>query len=95
LRNYVFSEGWKDNNKTIDEDNYATYTERRDAKIQNEDDARDNEMEDFEEKYNFRYEDKNAAYLTTHGRDPPEDSMRRVDDRRKQQRQTAKEKKEE
>lgn len=54
-----------------------------------EDEDRDEEMDKYEEKYNFRFEDKNSAYLTTHARAAPEDSMRRVDDRRKQQRLTA------
>jgi hypothetical protein len=40
-------------------------------------------MDVYEQKHNFRFEDKNAAYLTTHTREAPEDSMRRVDDRRK------------
>jgi hypothetical protein len=39
-------------------------------------------MEDFEAKYNFRYEEKNSAYLTTFSRSAPEDSMRRVEDKR-------------
>jgi len=43
-------------------------------------------MDRFEEKYNFRYEEKNSAYLTTHARDAPEDSMRRADTKRKQSR---------
>ena len=51
-------------------------------------------MDIYEHNHNFRYEDKNAAYLTTHTRDAPEDSMRRVDDKRKTQRQTVQEKKE-
>ena len=52
-------------------------------------------MDKYEATYNFRFEDKNAAYLTSHARQAPEDSMRRVDDRRKQARLTAKERKEE
>jgi len=49
-------------------------------------------MDVYEQKHNFRFEEKQAAYLTTHARDAPEDSMRRVDDKRKQQRLTAQEK---
>jgi hypothetical protein len=47
-------------------------------------------MDKFEAQYNFRFEDKNAAYLTTHARTVAEDSMRRQDDKRKQQRMDAK-----
>jgi protein KRI1 len=52
-------------------------------------------MDRFEQQYNFRFEEKNAAYLTTHQRAAPEDSMRRVDDKRKSAREAAKERKEE
>mmetsp|Transcript_11976 Transcript_11976/g.20220 ORF Transcript_11976/g.20220 Transcript_11976/m.20220 type:complete len:247 (-) Transcript_11976:934-1674(-) len=52
-------------------------------------------MDKFEAQYNFRFEDKNAAYLTTYARQPAEDSMRRQDDKRKQQRQEEKQRKEE
>lgn len=52
-------------------------------------------MDKFEQQYNFRFEEKNAAYLTTHARGAPEDSMRRVEDKRKQQRLEAKQRKEE
>jgi hypothetical protein len=41
-------------------------------------------MDKYEAKYNFRFEEKNSAYLTTHTRDTPDDSMRRVDDKRRQ-----------
>lgn len=40
-------------------------------------------MDKYEATYNFRFEEKNAAYLTSYARQAPEDSMRRVDDRRK------------
>jgi len=80
LRDYILSEGWKDKAKK-DEDHYRTYQEENE-RIDNEDEDRDLEMDQHEQKYNFRFEEKNSAYLTTHGRDAPEDSMRRVDDRR-------------
>ena len=40
-------------------------------------------MDKYEATYNFRFEDKNSAYLTTHAREAPEDSMRRTDTKRK------------
>lgn len=39
-------------------------------------------MEQFEEKYNFRFEDSTGRYITTHSREV-EDSMRRKDESRK------------
>ena len=63
------------------------------SKVDEEDSDRDLEMDQYEQAHNFRYEDKTGAYLTTHARDAPEDSMRRVDDKRKVQRQTAQERK--
>ena len=78
----------------MEEDNYKKYQEKNEARVDQEDSDRDLEMDIYEHAHNFRFEDKNAAYLTTHARDAPEDSMRRVDDKRKQQRLTAQEKKE-
>mmetsp|Transcript_7771 Transcript_7771/g.12051 ORF Transcript_7771/g.12051 Transcript_7771/m.12051 type:complete len:81 (+) Transcript_7771:404-646(+) len=64
-------------------------------KIDKEDEDRDDEMDRFEATYNFRFEDKTGAFLTTHARQQADDSMRRKDDKRKQQRQDAKARKEE
>jgi len=89
LRNYIFSEGWKDKDRT-GEDHYKKYQE----KVDKEDSDRDLEMDIYEHDHNFRFEDKNANYLTTHGRQAAEDSMRRPDDKRKLQRESVKERKE-
>lgn len=51
-------------------------------------------MEQFEEKYNFRFEDSTGAYITTHSREVPE-SMRRKDESRKDKRLEKKERLEE
>jgi protein KRI1 len=51
-------------------------------------------MEDFEQKYNFRFEEGTGAYITTHQREV-EDSMRRKDDKRKDKRLEKKERFEE
>ena len=76
------------------EDHYQTYQQKREAKADQEDSERDLEMDLYEHTHNFRFEEKNASYLTTHTRDAPDDSMRRVDDKRKSARMTVKEKKE-
>ena len=89
--NYIFNEGWKDNQKDLEDglDNYQEYQTRIADKVDQEDSERDLEMDLYEHTHNFRFEDKNAAYLTTHTRDAPEDSMRRVDDKRKLNRLSA------
>lgn len=93
LRNYILNEGWRDKNKDGNEDHYSKYQDKLN-KIDEEDSERDLEMDLYEHEHNFRFEEKNAAYLTTHARQAPEDSMRRADDKRKQQRETVKERKE-
>jgi len=41
-------------------------------------------MDEYEKKYNFRFEDPNAATITSHARDAGvEESLRRPDDARK------------
>lgn len=65
-----------------------------DSKVDDEDAARENEMDVYEQKYNFRFEDPNAATITSHARDAGvEESLRRPDDTRKQARERAKDRK--
>jgi len=65
------------------------------AKVDEEDEARENDMDEYEKKYNFRFEDPNAATITSHARNAgAEESLRRPDDARKQARERAKERKE-
>lgn len=59
--------------------------------IDKEDAARDEEADNFESHFNFRFEEKNSAYLTTHTRETPEESIRRKDDKRKKEREAKKE----
>lgn len=94
LMDFIFNSKWKKGDDS-DVDNYAKYQEKMSKAVDQEDEDRDSEMDKFEATYNFRFEDKNAAYLTTHARQAPEDSMRRVDDSRKVKRQEAKDRKEE
>ena len=82
LRNYILLQCWKDKNG-------ANVTKVQEN-IDNEDQARDEEMDAFEHMYNFRFEEGTGAYITTHQR-TIEDSMRRKDDGRKDKRQEKKE----
>ena len=67
--------------------------QRLDA-VDKEDNEREDEMDRFEEKYNFRFEEPNAATLQLHARNVNEDeTMRRKDSSRKLARERAKEKK--
>lgn len=52
-------------------------------------------MDVYEQKYNFRFEDPNAATITSHARNAgAEESLRRADDTRKLARERAKDRKE-
>ena len=87
LRNYILLECWKDKK------NKAQLAQKQ-GKIDEEDEKRDKEMEDYEQKYNFRFEDGTGAYITTHQREV-DDTMRRKDDKRKDKRIEKKERIEE
>ena len=64
-------------------------------KVDKEDDNREDEIDGFERKHNFRFEEANAATITSHARDAGvEESMRRPDETRKQGRERAKDRKE-
>lgn len=57
LRNYILLQCWKDN---------GTKSGKVQEQIDREDEERDAEMEDYEQKYNFRFEEGTGAYITTH-----------------------------
>ena len=61
LRNYILSEAWQDNNEN--------YINRKQFVIDKEDEEKDQFFEEFEERYNFRYEEDGGANITTHRRD--------------------------
>lgn len=67
-----------------------------DLKVDQEDSERETEMDVFEQKYNFRFEDPNAATIKTHERNAgAEESLRRPDETRKLARERVKDRKEE
>jgi protein KRI1 len=69
-------------------------TEHGIEQVDKEDENRENEIDVFEQKYNFRFEEANAATITSHARDAGvEESMRRPDETRKQARERAKDRK--
>jgi len=81
LLDYIMNERWKGGN--VEGDHYSVYQQKAADNIDKEDADRDSEMDRFEAEFNFKHEDKDAGYLKTFPRQAPEDSMRRIDDRRK------------
>jgi protein KRI1 len=77
LRNYILNEGWKEKqggtvraslgNSNVN-DNDIPELKHRQAAVDDEDAEREDEMDKFECKYNFRFEDPNAATITSHAR---------------------------
>lgn len=106
LRNYILYEGWKDKGamdkltaRELGFDPDIGHDEKKVDDhfgiIDQEDHQRDVEMDVYEQKYNFRYEEGNAGTITTHERNVnAEETVRRVDDTRKQARERAKLRKE-
>lgn len=98
LRNYILQEGWKDKGQNIKlpkSDREKPLVKKVDTGIDDEDEKRGDEMDKFESKYNFRFEDPNAATITTYAREGnEEETLRKKNDTRKQARDRAKERKE-
>jgi protein KRI1 len=82
LRNYILLQCWKDKS--------GPGKSKVQEQIDKEDQAREEEMEAYEQKHNFRFEEGTGAYITTHQREV-EDTMRRKDDKRRDARQEKKE----
>ncbi|RKO85162.1 KRI1-like family-domain-containing protein [Blyttiomyces helicus] len=80
LMDYILNRGWMDKTQTTT----PTYDE---IVSDGEDEEAVDAAEDFERAHNFRFEEADAAQLTTHARNI-EGSMRRKDDRRKKARES-------
>ena len=73
-----------------------SYDDPKLANIDDEDEAREDEMDKFEYAMNFRYEDPNAATITSHARNAlQEETLRRSNDTRKHARERKSDRKEE
>lgn len=78
LRQYILNEGWKDKGQM------KTLADPKLAYIDAEDEDREDEYERFEYAMNFRYEDPNAATITSHARNAlAEETLRRTNETRK------------
>ena len=74
----------------------ANYEDPKLKKIDKEDDDREDEIDNYETAYNFRYEDPNAATITSHARNALSgETMRRKEETRKLARQRKADSKEE
>ena len=90
LRSYILNEGWKEKASTRQKRDYEEpraaeqpLASRQEA-MDVEDENREDEMDNFESKYNFRFEEPNAGTITSHARDAnKEETMRRKDSSRK------------
>ena len=85
LRNYILSEGWLDKNTTGLNKNLLL--------IDKEDEENDDKFDEFENKYNHRFEEEGGANITTYQRNI--DSYRHKDDTRATKRKEHEKRKEE
>lgn len=79
LRNYILGENWKDSNN-IDSKNSKSMEVYNEI-VDGEDEQRDLEMDLYEHKYNFRFEEPQGQYIQTHAREV-EDTMRKKESKR-------------
>ncbi|EPX74545.1 krr family protein [Schizosaccharomyces octosporus yFS286] len=87
LANYMLSRGWRTSDNRIP--SYEEIVQEVDA-----DNQFDETADNFETKYNFRYEEAGGSEIASHPRDVP-DSMRRKDDTRRLARERKRERQEE
>jgi protein KRI1 len=86
LRNYILSEAWLENDENK--------INRKLLLIDKEDEEKDEEFDEFEQKYNHRFEEEGGANITTYQRNIA-DSYRIKDDSRSQKRKEREIRKEE
>lgn len=79
LRNYILNEGWKDKSQMG-----ASFEDPKLKKIDKEDEERLDDMDAYETAYNFRFEEPNAATITSYSRNALNgETMRRKEETRK------------
>ena len=86
LRNYILSEGWLEKNKN-------KFDNRQFLQIDKSDEENDSKFDEFENKFNHRFEEEGGANITTYKRDI--DSYRHKDDSRALKRKEREKRKEE
>ncbi|GFE54419.1 zinc zz type domain-containing protein [Babesia ovis] len=87
LKDYILNQRWREDK--LDNLDYA-----KQLRLEQEDEEHYNAAEDFEYKYNYRFEEAGGATIEGHPRNI-EDSVRKVDDRRKKKRLEKKQKQKE
>ncbi|RHZ78788.1 hypothetical protein Glove_156g13 [Diversispora epigaea] len=90
LMDYVLNRGWIDKDST----RIPTYEELITEHHDEEDEQFDEAVDNFESKYNFRFEEEGSSKITTYSRNAG-DSVRRTDNKRKIKRKTIEERKKE
>ncbi|KAK1442522.1 KRR1 interacting protein 1 [Babesia gibsoni] len=87
LKDYILNQRWREDRRAKQD-----YLDR--LRIDEEDEEHIEKADEFEYKYNYRFEEEGGTKIVGHPRNI-EDSVRKADDRRKKKRQEKKEKKQE
>lgn len=87
LKDYILNQRWREDRR-----DHLDYAKR--LRLDEEDEEHLEKADDFEYRYNYRFEEEGGAMIVGHPRNI-EDSIRKVDDRRKKKRQEKKEQQQE